>query len=146
MYLNQCLKNLLQTVIVKPIINVLSVYFLVFLNHLKQTILINFQNFFDIKFNPLLSGLRKGFGCQTAWIKNDGKKHLNKYLSVILMDLSKALIVYLMIWFFFKIEAHGLSEELINLLSSYLTNRKQCVLVNSTCSPFETMHKGVPEG
>jgi hypothetical protein len=70
----------------------------------------------------------------------------NKYIAAILMDLSKAFDCLPHDLILLKLEAYGLSEKSINLLKSYLSDRKQCVKVNNICSSFETVYKGVPQG
>jgi gmma-aminobutyric acid receptor subunit gamma/cGMP-dependent protein kinase 2 len=70
----------------------------------------------------------------------------NKYIAAILMDLSKVFDCLPHDLILLKLEAYGLSEKSINLLKSYLSDRKQCVKVNNICSSFETVYKGVPQG
>ena len=62
------------------------------------------------------------------------------------MDLSKVFDCLPHDLILLKLEAYGLSEKSINLLKSYLSDRKQCVKVNNICSSFETVYKGVPQG
>ena len=40
----------------------------------------------------------------------------------------------------------GLSENAVNLVSSYLADRKQCVQIGSSPSTFQAINKGVPQG
>ena len=119
----------------------------------ERAIFDQLTDFFNFHFHPLLSALkkiRKGFICQTALLKiiEDWKKALdeNKYISAILMDLSKAFDGLPHDLILLKPEAYGLSERSINLLSSYLSGKKQCVKVKTICSSFETVYKGVPQG
>ena len=51
----------------------------------------------------------------------------NKYVAAILMDLSKAFDCLPHNLLLLKLKAYGVSENAVNLLESYLTNRKQCV-------------------
>jgi hypothetical protein len=39
-----------------------------------------------------------------------------------------------------------LSDSALNLLFSYLHQRKQCIKVENVCSNFKYMYKGVPQG
>jgi hypothetical protein len=116
----------------------------------ERAIFDQLTNFFNFFFPPSLSAFRKGFGCQTALLQiiEDWKKTLdeNKYIAAILMDLSKAFDCLLHDLILLKLEAYGLSEKYINLSNSYLSGRKQCVKVKNSCSSFETVHKGVPQG
>ena len=45
-----------------------------------------------------------------------------------------------------KLEVYGINEKLLAYLHSYLSNRKQCVLINNVTSDFETIISGVPQG
>ena len=37
-------------------------------------------------------------------------------------------------------------KKALNLISSYLSDRKQCVQIGNHCSTFQNMTKGVPQG
>ena len=39
-----------------------------------------------------------------------------------------------------------MSDDAINLISSYLTNRRQCIKIGNTSSAFLNIIKGVPQG
>ena len=45
-----------------------------------------------------------------------------------------------------KLEAYGFQKETLNLLYSYLTNRKQAVKIKDTTSDFLDILSGVPQG
>ena len=45
-----------------------------------------------------------------------------------------------------KLEQIGISEAVLNLFTSYLSNRKQCVVVDGVKSPFMNIEAGVPQG
>ena len=45
-----------------------------------------------------------------------------------------------------KLESYGLSKSALNLLKSYLTNRKQCVKIGQRVSEILDIYKGVPQG
>ena len=85
----------------------------------ERAIFDQLTDFFQFSFYPSLSAFMKGFGCQTALLKiiEDWKKALdeNKYIAAILMDLSNCLPHNLIL---LKLEAYGLSEKSINLLSN----------------------------
>ena len=45
-----------------------------------------------------------------------------------------------------KLEYYGIREEELKFFSSYLHNRRQCCIVNSHQSSFQTVRCGVPQG
>ena len=45
-----------------------------------------------------------------------------------------------------KLEYYGIREEALKFFSSYLHNRRQCCIVNSQQSSFQTVCWGVPQG
>ena len=59
--------------------------------------------------------------------KFSGSAHGNEYIAAILMDLSKAFDCLPPNLIKAKLIAHGLSEEAVILVDSYLSDRKQCV-------------------
>ena len=62
------------------------------------------------------------------------------------MDLSKALDCLPHDLLLLKFKYYGLSENALKLMKSYLSNRKQCVKLDSIKSDFEAILKGVPQG
>ena len=62
------------------------------------------------------------------------------------MDLSKAFdcIPYKLLDA--KMDAYGFSENALTLFFSYLKGRKQNVPINNTCSIFQLLLSGVPQG
>ena len=62
------------------------------------------------------------------------------------MDLSKAFDCLPHDLLLLKLKSYGLSNEALDLLKSYLSNRKQCVKIGSVCSSFLNIYKGVPQG
>ena len=46
----------------------------------------------------------------------------------------------------FKLEQNGVSGKLLNLFSSYLTDRKQRVAMNGFYSDYADIESGVPQG
>lgn len=89
-------------------------------------------------FNPFLAAFRSGFGCQSTLLRviEDWKYALdkNEYLAAILMDLSKAFDCLPHDLLLLKLNAYGLSKSSLDLLYSYLSNRKQCVKLNHNLS------------
>jgi hypothetical protein len=106
--------------------------------------------FFNKHFNIYLSAFRPGYGCQTTLLKiiEDWKKALdeNKFIGAILMDLSKAFDCLPHDLLLLKMKAYGLTDDAVQLIGSYLSNRKQCVKIGSFNSDFRDIYKGVPQG
>jgi retron-type reverse transcriptase len=78
----------------------------------------------------------------------DWKKALvgNRFVAAILMDLSKALDCLPHNLLLSKLKTYGLSDSALDLLFSYLHQRKQCNKVENVCSNFKYMYEGVPQG
>ena len=62
------------------------------------------------------------------------------------MDLSKAFDCLPHDLLLLKLNAYGLSKSSLDLLYSYLTNRKQCVKLKHNLSNMLPIFKGVPQG
>ena len=62
------------------------------------------------------------------------------------MDLSKAFDCLPHKILLAKLSYYGLSENAVNLISSYLQNRKQQVKINQKLSDWAEIKKGVPQG
>jgi hypothetical protein len=75
-------------------------------------------------FNPSLSALRSGYGCQTAFLKiiEDWKKALdeNKFIAAILVDLSKAFDCLPHKLLINKLDAYGVSESALKQIKPHL--------------------------
>ena len=116
----------------------------------ERTIFDQLSSFFENHLHPFLSAFRSGHGCQTALLKiiEDWKKALddNKFVAAILMDLSKAFDCLPHNLLLLKLKTYGLSDSALDLLFSYLHQRKQCIKVENMCSNFKYMYKGVPQG
>jgi hypothetical protein len=101
-------------------------------------------------FHTFLSAFRKGYGCQTALLKviEDWKKALdqNKYVAAILMNLSKAVDCLPHDLLILKLKTYDVSPSALNLIDSYLKNRKQCVKVGPHISNWQAIYKGMPQG
>ena len=70
----------------------------------------------------------------------------HKSAAAVLMDLSKAFDCLSHGLLFEKLRAYGLAPEVIDLLSSYLSDRVQQVRLGSHTSTWENILKGVPQG
>jgi hypothetical protein len=62
------------------------------------------------------------------------------------MDLSKAFDCLPHDLLLLKLKSYGVAPPSLNLLESYLNNRKQCFKVGTHSSNWQTMFKGVPQG
>ena len=62
------------------------------------------------------------------------------------MDLSKAFDCLPHDLLLLKFKSYGVAPPSLNLLESYLNNRKQCFKVGTHSSNWQTMFKGVPQG
>lgn len=62
------------------------------------------------------------------------------------MDLSKAFDCLPHDLLLMKLRCYGVSDHALDLLTNYLTNRKQCVKLGSNLSSFKDIYKGVPQG
>jgi len=106
--------------------------------------------FFDQHFNTYLSAFRPGYGCQTTLLKiiEDWKRALdeNKYVASVLMDLSKAFDCLPHDLLSLKLKYYGVSEKSLQLINSYLSERKQCIKIGQFKSDFQEIYKGVPQG
>ena len=69
-----------------------------------------------------------------------------EYISVMFMDLSKAFDTINYDLFLAKLTAYGFSTSALNLLYSYLKNRKQKEVMNNKTSSSEVVVAGVPQG
>ena len=105
---------------------------------------------FQTLFHPFLSAYRKGYSCQSTLLAltEDWKKALDDghYVGAILMDLSKAFDCLPHKLLLEKLRAYNISEHAVSLLSSYLSDRKQCVKIGRAQSTHLPMSKGVPQG
>ena len=69
-----------------------------------------------------------------------------EYTCMIFCDVSKA---FDRVWhdgLIHKLQAYGFKNKIADWLKSYLSNRKQRVVVNSRCSPYLPVRAGVPQG
>ena len=106
--------------------------------------------FMDEYFNPFLAAFRKVFGCQSTLLRllEDWRKALDNHecIAAILMDLSKAFDCLPHGFLIAKLRAYGLSEEAVELLESYLSDRSQQVRLGTFTSTWEKLFKGVLQG
>ena len=98
--------------------------------------------------SPYLCGYRKGFSTQQALLSllERWKNVLDKkgYGGAVLMDLSKAFDTLNHDLLIAKLHAYGFSEESLQLIKSYLTNRWQRTKVNASFNNWTELLLGVP--
>ena len=97
-----------------------------------------------------LSAYRKNYNTQSVLLKavDDWKWAVDqgKFVGALLMDLSKAFDVIPHGLLLAKMKAYGYSDDVIKLIRSYLTDRKQRVKVNDSRSKWVGSCMGVPQG
>ena len=70
----------------------------------------------------------------------------NEYVTAVLMDLSKAFDCLPQDMLLSKSSAYGLCAYSVELLKSYLSDRKQQIKLNNIVSSWSEIKKGVPQG
>ena len=104
--------------------------------------------------NSLLYKYQSGFvpGHSTTFQLIDIYHHIcqsfdnKQYLCMVFCDISKA---FDRVWYkglLFKLKQNGIDGELLDSVADYLTNRQQCVILNSTASDYKDVQAGVPQG
>lgn len=97
-----------------------------------------------------LSGFLKGHSCTTALLKTfeDIRKKLDssEHSAAITIDLSKAFDSINHDLLLAKLSAYGVTKDALQLLRSYLTDRKQHVETDGILSDWQIMRCGVPQG
>ena len=78
------------------------------------------------------------------WIRSALNK--GKNICVLFMDLSKAFDTINHDLLLAKLKAYGFSINALDLMCSYLKNRKQSVQINNSFSSTKKVHAGVPQG
>ncbi|KAK3093996.1 hypothetical protein FSP39_022688 [Pinctada imbricata] len=96
------------------------------------------------------SAFRPGFGCQSTLLRvvEDWKQALDqhKFVGAVLMDLSKAFDCLPHKLLLEKLKYYGVTEHSLKLITSYLSDRLQCVKLNGFISSYKNTIKGVPQG
>ena len=102
------------------------------------------------KLSNLLTCFRKNYSTQHClmYMLENWKNMLDKggYVCAMFMDLSKAFDTIHHDLMITKLEAYGLSQDALQYMRSYLTNRQQRVRVNSSFSTWENIIARVPQG
>ena len=100
--------------------------------------------------NSILCGFRKGHSAQHALFKllQAWQEKLDKggLVGTILMDLSKAYDCLPHELLVAKLEAYGVGKAALNLISNYLSHRRQRTKIGSSYSDWYEIVRGVPQG
>lgn len=108
------------------------------------------SDFIGPKLSPLLSGFRSKYSSQHALLSMIEKWHREldggKFVSAVLMDLSKAFDCINHELLIAKLHAYGFSHDALEFVYSYLTNRSQRVVVDGESSSWRDIDIGVPQG
>ena len=95
-------------------------------------------------------GFRSNHSCTTALIQmyDQWMETLenNEYSGICLLDMSAAFDMVKHDLLIEKLEIYGLDKNSIDWITSYLTNRKQCVSIDGVFSRFLDVTIGVPQG
>ena len=67
-------------------------------------------------------------------------------VAAVAVDLSKAFDAINHSLLLAKLKAYGFSTHALELMSTYLLGRQQCVRLDGICSNFQTVKSGVPQG
>ncbi|MCG8032136.1 MAG: reverse transcriptase family protein [Candidatus Thiodiazotropha taylori] len=114
-----------------------------------------FKNMYNhLHLNNLLYKYQSGFvpGHSTTFQLIDIYHHIcqtfenKQYSCMVFFDISKA---FDRVWhkgLLFKLKQNGIDGNLLDWLADYLSNRKQCVVLNSVCSDYKEVLAGVPQG
>ena len=116
--------------------------------HINKQLLLHLDKYNLL--HPNQSGFRKKHSCQTAltslveqWLTNINNDEFN---DVIFVDFKKAFDTIdhnLLLW---KLARYGMSDCVMDLFRSYLSNRQQCVSVDARTSSLSTLMYGIPQG
>ena len=99
--------------------------------------------------NSILCGFRKAHSTQHALFKllQAWQEELDKgFVGTILMDLSKAYDCLPHDLLVAKLEAYGVGKVALNLISNYLSHRRQRTKIGSSYSNWYEIVRGVPQG
>ena len=99
---------------------------------------------------PLQHGFRRGRSCETQLIEfiDDLSSNLqkNQQTDVLNMDFAKAFDKVCHSLLVHKLHHYGIRGKVNNWIKNWLTNRKQCVVVEGEKSQFVIEFSGVPQG
>ena len=99
---------------------------------------------------PNQSGFKPGDSCinQLLSITHEIYSSFDDGFEVrsVFLDISKA---FDKVWhegIIFKLQQNGISDDLLNILSDFLRNRKQRVMLNGQSSSWTNVNAGIPQG
>ena len=96
------------------------------------------------------SGFRPGDSCinQLLSINHEILSAFDIGLEVrwLFLDISKAFDKVWHAGLIYKLRQNGICGDLINILNDFLTNRKERVVLNGQCLPWDDIRAGVPQG
>ena len=104
----------------------------------------------DKYLSPIISAYRKRYNTQhvlTRLVEEWRERLDNNYIvGAILMNLSKAFDCISHDLVIDKLAAYGLDDTTLQLIFSYLKNRKQCIRINNIYRSFKNIMTGIPQG
>ena len=107
------------------------------------------NNYMQNKLSKYVTGFRKSHGTQHSLMimLEKWKNVLDKgeYVCVLFMDLSKAISINHNL-LLEKLRAYGFSNNVLNLICSYLKNRRQRTEINNNFSSGKNIIAGVSQG
>ena len=115
---------------------------------------LNFQKclkgFYTNKFSPYLCGFRKKYNAQYSLLKmiKNWKKQLDngEKVEMIFMNFSKAFGRISHSLLMAKLKGNDSSDQALSLFQSYICNRFQKSIINSSFSSWNEVTTGVPQG
>ena len=100
-------------------------------------------DFFDKIFSALLSTFRKTHSCQSSILKKSLDN--GEYVACLSMDLSKAFDCLPHCLTICKLHSYGVSREACTLITNYLRDRKQRIILGNSRSEWTELFKGAPQ-
>ena len=117
---------------------------------LEKVMYIQLCHYMENFLNQLLCGFRKVHSTQHVLFRliQSRQKELDEsgFVGTILMDLSKAYDCLPHDLMVAKLEAYGISKESLQLISDYLSYRKQRTKIGSAYSDWANVIRGIPQG
>ena len=127
-------------------ISVLNVFSKIF----ERFLFLQMIPYFNNILSNFLSAYRERYSCQHVLLRliETWRKCLdeNNLVGAILMDLSKAFDCLPHDLLIAKLEAYGVTNDALQLILSYLSQRKQCVKNDGSLSLLKIILLGVPQG
>ena len=116
----------------------------------ERLIVKQIQPFVDSFLSKYLCGFRKGYSCQHSLLnmirKWQSTLNTSGKVGAVLMDLSKAFDYLPHDLLIAKLNAYGFGRKALNLIHSYLSNRRHYTRVGSALSSILEILLGVPQG